>query len=1735
MVLQYSMNGTTWTDIKEFSYTGASSSWEKQTVTIPWAARSASTYFRWYQKKPNSSYYWSYRYDVWAIDNIEIETSNYPYVTYKWLPSNLVSDSTGKTTKAFINKSTTFNVVVTDTISQCSDTVSKKITVRVAKPSFSYNIGAVKGDTVSFTNTSQTDGVADSFIYFWRFGDGKTSSLENPKHVYDAPGNYTVKQVIKYNNSCIDSSSSIITILSPPVPDFLASTGCVGDDIFFTNTTQRSSRVDTFIWDFGDGAMSRQVNPEHVYSQSGFYTVKLIAKRRYGWVDTFVRQINLLPGIDAGFSLSAQCAGDELIIRDTSEIDKGFIAFIDFDLNGDGNYDSTYLAPRISIPRTFNNPGRYKIGIKATSNLGCVDTASQFIDIYPKPTTSFSYQTECLGTEIDLTDRTLLTSGSITSVEYDLDGDGVYDTTLSQNSVLKYTFGHGDNLSIKQKATTDKGCEDTYVATVNTKATPRANFSTLSECVNEAVVFQDISSSGGTIINKVYFDFDEDGVNDASFNSTGNSTSNTWTSTGIREIRMIVESSNGCSDTLHKNIDVSVKPTADFSVSEACEGDKTFLIDKSSISSGSIISVDYDYDNDGTYDETGIGQGGISSYTYANSGIKTIKIRATSDKGCVTESSKFFGINKTVTVNPNPSVGFSANTACQGLATIFNDTSSISSGSITTLSYDFDGDGVMDSTGIVPGSNFSYKYDSKGTYSVNVLAQSDKGCLDLFTAAVGVKEVPVADFTVSKNCEGQITEFQDNSTISGASLTRIDYDFDNDGIFDTVGVNPGDAVNYTFTSFGSKSVVIRASSNQGCVTTASKTFEFSPKPEANFGYVNNCLGDETRFIDSSSIASGSLSSYTWSFGDGGQSSLKLPRNQYASLGSYTVKLIVNSNKGCKDTIQRSVDIVAVPQADYSYTGTCEGDSFSFKNKSKGTGFLRYNWSFGDGESESTEDPYHIFDNSGIHEVKLQVENSNGCKDSSTNRIRVYDEPVAQFNSSNICQGERLQFSNASFGASTYSWNFGDNSTAVISSPSHVFANDSVYTIQLIATSSQGCSDTIAKQVEVFTKPNANFTFSNICEEDTVTFTNSSNNASIYEWSFGNGAISTTENPSQKFRFNGSYNVSLIVTSTKYCKDTVVKSLKVYKRSVPQFNFNDACFGDTSVFTNNTTGNNSYSWRFGDGSSSSLPEPKHLYSLDSTYLVSLLSTTANGCVDSALTNVVIKSVPEASFTHQDVCDGELMRFTNKSNIRSGEKLLLSWEFGENSAYSLDQNPSYRYNNSGQYTVRLVAESSAECFDTLEKTVNVFAKPEPKFTTKSDCVDEPIGFNNQTKGSGNSWAWNFGDGKTATVKSPNHKYLYDGAYRVSLEVTNANGCVADADTSVVVYRKPIASFTATEVCYGNRTTFSNLSTGAVSYNWTFDNKGSSTTHNPYFTFNSAGYFDVDLEVTSAKGCKDTFEKTVPVWSLPIFSASATDVCYGEDVNFTSFALSGKYWEWNFGDGKLSNKKEPDHEYQQAGTYDYFLVVTDSRGCSDTVFNQVEVYELPTPEFNAANVCAYDSVEFINASLNATSYQWNYDDGAISTVGTSSHKRKFSASGNYNIQLIATSQENCVDSITKRISIYQVPEAAFSISNVCHTNFSEFINESSGDISSYSWDLGNNTQSGVLNPRIRYTTRGNYNVELVTESPEGCTDTAVSIAVVYPLPLANFQVDNACLYDSLAFVNKSTIATGNIANYK
>jgi PKD repeat protein len=1585
----------------------------------------------------------------------------------------------------------------------CKDSLIQNVTI-LAKPVAAFTVNSavqcIVGNQFNFTNNST--GVISN--YSWNFGDGNTSNVSNPSKSYASSNNYNVKLFANGTNGCVDSAMQTVSVNPKPNVAFSFSNTCLNTPIGLVNNSSISNGTISYLWSFGDGTFSNDLNPLKSYNTPGNYTIKLVATSNSGCKDSLSQTISILPKPVPAFSINsgAQCLqGNNFVFTNNSTSSVSQIWSF-----GDGN-----TSTNLNTTHSYTSAGVYIVKLVVTGANGCKDSISQSVTIDQKPTPSFliNNPTQCLtGNSFVFTDNS---AGLVTSYAWSF-GDG---STSSLQSPT-HSYASTGTFPVKLVVSTALGCKDSIIQNIQIVAKPSAAFVVNNH--NQCVVGNSFSfTNNSTAASSYEWQFGDGGI------SNTNNAIYTYSLAGTYTVKLIAISSTGCKDSVTNTVNVLIKPLAAFTVNNItqCLSSNSFVLNNTStsITNGYLWKF-----SDGT---TSTQTNPIK--TFSSVGAYTIKLIVTSDNGCKDSVTQ----NVSVIANPNPNFSVNNTTQCAGSNFIFTNTSGASS----TYSWSF-GEGTTSAS-----TNPSFVYSIGGTYTVKLVSTHSNGCKDSISQVVNVLARPSAIFGVNSLSQCLNGNNFITTNLSTGSIASYNWSF-GDGTTSTL-TNPTNI----YSSVGNYLIKLVATGTNGCKDSLQQSISVVSKPNVAFT-VNNavqCITNNSFLFNNTTTGA---TSYSWIFGDGGVSTLLNPTKVYSTANAYTVKLIATGNNGCKDSLTQNISVIAKPIPSFTINNASQcvnENNFTFNNTSVGGNV--YNWSFGDGTTSTLSNPTKVYTVANTYNVTLRVSNAAGCIDSITTIVTVHPKPNIAFtvNGGTAClTNPSVSFINNSTGATNYTWYFGDGSSQIATNPTKVYPAVGTYNVKLVGVSNFSCKDSITQPITIGVKPQASFALNatTACLGSSFVFTNTSTGAIASEfWDFGDGTVSSTSNPIKAYNAVGTYVVKLIITGVNGCKDSLTQNLNVIVKPTVSFTINGggSCLSTTNIsITNTSTSASSYLWSFGDGNTSTLNNPNHTYATQGTYTVKLVATNANGCKDSISQNVSIATKPVAAYTLNTTTQcagGNNFIFTNTS---TGSIASYLWDFGDG-IFSNLTNPSKAYAVAGNYTVKLIVTGVNGCKDSVTQNVVVTTKPLPNFSIVGggNCSNSLAIALTNTSTNASSYVWSFGDGNTSTLANPNHTYATQGTYTIKLVATNANGCKDSISQNVSIATKPVAAYTlntTTQCAGGSNFVFTNTSTGSIaSYYWDFGDGIFSTLTSPSKAYAVAGNYAVKLIVTGVNGCKDSVTQNVVVTTkpLPNFSIVGGGNCSNSlAISLTNTSTIASSYIWSFGDGNTSTLTNPNHTYATQGTYTIKLIATNANGCKDSISQNVSIATKPVAAYtlNTTTQCAGGSnFVFTNTSTGSiASYYWDFGDGIFSTLISPS--KAYAVAGNYTVKLVVTGVNGCKDSVTQNVVVTTKPVPSFTIlgGGNCSNSLAISLTNTSTNASSYVWSFGDGTTNVLTNPTKTYAAFGNYTIKLIATNANGCVDSFSTNINLSTKPIASYSASktSVCVCETVNFNNTSTV---------
>lgn len=643
---------------------------------------------------------------------------------------------------------------------------------------------------------------------------------------------------------------------------------------------------------------------------------------------------------------------------------------------------------------------------------------------------------------------------------------------------------------------------------------------------------------------------------------------------------------------------------------------------------------------------------------------------------------------------------------------------------------------------------------------------------------------------------------------------------------------------YTYTVPGTYTVTLTVQDGDGNTDTATQEIEvlgtgIAPTAVASADPQFGAAPLEVTFTGSASTDDVEIVSYAWDFGDGvGTSDQADASYTYPAPGTYTATLTVTDAEGLTDTATVEIVVNAPPVAVIGSDVVTGNAPLTVNFDGSGStddlnDIVSYEWDFGTGGDSSTEvAPGFTFTEGGTYQVSLTVTDGGGLSNTATIEIFVNAAPVAvieadpqsgdaplevQFDGTNSTDDQNDIVS--------YEWDFGNGDTATGPNPLYTFENAGIFTVTLTVTDGDGLSGTATVDIESIQEnmppvavANANPVSGEV--PLTVTFdssqsTDDNNDIEAYFWDFKDGSTSNEANPIKTFTEAGVYEVELRVTDGAGLidTDTITITVGVANEAPVAVATSDVTSGEAPL-TVQFTGSNStddvdvvgYSWTFGDGSAPSTDaDPVHTYTGVGTFTATLTVTDGGGLTDTATVEITVTQPPTneapVAIASADPLTGDApleVSFVGENSTDDKEIVSSTWNFGDGSNPANTLNAVHTYTTPGTYTAVFTVADEEGLTDSEEFTIVVSSPNEAPIavivpSTTSGDAPLNVGFDasDSTDDTGiTSYAWNFGDGTTATGSNVSHIYTSVGSFNVLLTVTDGDGLTDTATVTIEV---------------------------------------------------------------------------------------------------------------------------------------------------------------------------------------------------------------------------------------------------------------------------------------------------------------------------------------------------------------
>lgn len=798
--------------------------------------------------------------------------------------------------------------------------------------------------------------------------------------------------------------------------------------------------------------------------------------------------------------------------------------------------------------------------------------------------------------------------------------------------------------------------------------------------------------------------------------------------------------------------------------------------------------------------------------------------------------------------------------------------------------------------------------------------------------------------------------------------------------------------------------------------------------------------------------------YYWTFGDGvalnSTSTNGAPDHTYLTPGKYKVCLkITRMDSACTNTICDSINVLSNTITPCNATWSYQQDPITktkiYFNPTLNSNDYYYFWSFGDGSSSLDKLPAHVYNANGKYTVCLKLykkDSTSSCYKCDT--LNITSPSTTNCNAMWTAQTDSLNkllwtfkpkypvSGNSSANTVSYVWTFGDGTTFSGMNASHLFTKSGKYYVCLKVTRyDSSCTSTWCDSITVTANTSAcvaTWTYkADPTSVNKIYFTPTlSSNDYYYYWSFGDNTYSLDKAPVHTYTSTTANKFWVCLKlmkkdSSTYClkcdsvkvSPVVVNCSAAWATTVDSLNKLKWFFKPTSALPINSATAYYYLWTFGDGATSTSPNPDHVYLTAGKYKVCLKVTRYDStCTSTICDTLVISNSPTpciATWVYKaDYTISGKIYFTP---TLSSNDYYYKWTFGDGTS-SADKAPAHTYNAMHKYYVCLKLmkkDSSTSCMKCDSVSTLSITPCSANWTSTADSVNHlkwnfnanvsPISSNGTT--TSYIYSWTFGDGTTSNLKSPIHTYTQAGRYKVCLKAIRYDSTLAceKCDSITVLSNTScVANFAYTVNSNGTEFHFSNTSSGSyTSVKWTFGDGSTSTTNSPVHLYTANGTYTVCLFIYRIVN-NDTLCSSHKCMNISVVANSSTNICIASftfainsitrKVEFVNKSTGQNLaYYWTFGDTSSSTLKNPSHTYLHNGTYHVCLKVVNLQDtlCASTLCVNVPVYSpilnppIAPANFNyIVNDPSLNTVQFNHLfANNAMQFTWDFGDGTQS----------------------------------------------------------------------------------------------------------------------------------------------------------
>jgi PKD repeat protein len=636
---------------------------------------------------------------------------------------------------------------------------------------------------------------------------------------------------------------------------------------------------------------------------------------------------------------------------------------------------------------------------------------------------------------------------------------------------------------------------------------------------------------------------------------------------------------------------------------------------------------------------------------------------------------------------------------------------------------------------------------------------------------------------------------------------------------------------------------------------------------------------------------------------------------YLSSGKKLIKLTAYSSNGNYDSATDTIYVknATAPTISFNTQNACIENQNSFAaSSSDDPSITTWNWDFGDGTgTASGQSVEYQYDDTGTFDVCLAIDAENGCSNSASKKIHIYNPPNPSFSytSGVTCSNSPLDFVNSTAFSGpdsllSFEWNMNDEMLLDDSDPSYVFKTGGEKNVTLTAYI-PGCNNVASELIDITPGPETAFTFQGSCEQESFTFSNATTGNGItgYRWDFGDGYTSTVPSPIHRFESAGSFPVSLTASNELGCNTTLHQVVAAQFLPVPNFTNDLACSDKEVTFYDQSSVSNANiidrQWRLSNSSieysqQASGPSPTFQVEAEGQYRLRLIVESNYGCVDTLIRDdVTVNPSPTADFVFSNTCFGDETLFSEAAMLPPDTDInTVDWLINDN-LFTANE-VTYQFLTPGSYPVEMFVRASNFCTDNTSKTIDINPLPTLDILVTDSCESYPVSINatvDSPLDPVESYGWMIDEKLVSSLDGFSYVFDSPGTYEIALAVATRNNCTNSSTKTIDIHPIPNSGFEVFPSIGASplNVAFTDRSSGAKSviYDFSIYNDDVSADDNTSYIYTDVRKDWPQQIAFNDFGCTDTsfveIEAVIPIYDIAMTRATTETGGAGLQMSF------------------------------------------------------------------------------------------------------------------------------------------------------------------------------------------------------------------------------------------------------------